>query len=138
MARRVQVEMGIPQGSVLGPYLWAILFDGLLRRFEEVGHSAIAYVDDLVVIIPAETKASIENTGALAVTELQKWCRECKLETAPEKTQLMLLKGKLRIRSPPVVRLLGETIKATQVVTYLGIRIGAGMRFGDNAQHTRQ
>lgn len=49
------VQMGLPQGSVLGPYLWSVLFDEALIQLENARLTALAYMDDLVVIIQADT-----------------------------------------------------------------------------------
>lgn len=130
-------EMGIPQGSVLGPCLWPLLFNGALRELENVGLRAVAYVDDLAVVVRANTKAEIEEQGRRAVNALTTWCRRVKLSLAPEKTEMMLLKGSLNMRSPPVIRIEGKTIKAPAVVTYLGVRMSTGLRFGANARYVR-
>lgn len=86
-----------------------------------------------MVIIQADTKAQLERKGAQAVTALEGWCQRNKLRLAAHKSELMLLKGKLNIRSPPVIRIDGETIKSPESLTYLGLSMTPGLKFGVNA-----
>lgn len=41
---------GVPQGSVLGPLLWNVAFDSVLRVFTEEGCNIIYYADDTLII----------------------------------------------------------------------------------------
>lgn len=42
-----QVIGGIPQGSVLGPLLWNIVYDGVPTRTTKGRFNIIGYVDDI-------------------------------------------------------------------------------------------
>lgn len=47
------VERGVPQGPVLGPCLWNIMYNGLLELLPE-NVQCIAFTDDLAVVATAE------------------------------------------------------------------------------------
>ncbi|CAK1591435.1 unnamed protein product [Parnassius mnemosyne] len=53
--------MGCPQGSVLGPTLWNVLMDDLLRLPLPEGVTMTAYADDVTILIESETRAGIES-----------------------------------------------------------------------------
>ncbi|GBP06855.1 Putative 115 kDa protein in type-1 retrotransposable element R1DM [Eumeta japonica] len=45
---------GLPQGSVLGPLLWNIMYDGLLRLTIPKSAKLVAYADDVAEVIVAK------------------------------------------------------------------------------------
>ena len=47
--------MKLPQGSVLGPTLWDIGYDFILRMLEKRCVSHLAYADDTMLLLAAET-----------------------------------------------------------------------------------
>lgn len=54
------VSKGCPQGSLLGPLLWNVLFNGLLVL--DMGETeVVAYADDAVVVVDAETRSEVER-----------------------------------------------------------------------------
>ena len=48
-------KMGVPQGTILGPFLFLIYVDDLLQE------SCISYADDTVVLYSADTWAEAER-----------------------------------------------------------------------------
>ncbi|KAG8228510.1 hypothetical protein J437_LFUL008966, partial [Ladona fulva] len=93
-----RVNRGCPQGSVLGPQLWKIVFDELIEMMEERHGKSIemiAYADDGVILIGANSRREIEEKANLVIKDLMEWCKMAKMELSKEKTVGMMLKGKL-------------------------------------------
>jgi len=70
-----------PQGSVLGPTCWNLMFDGRLKIVERtVQDRFAAYADDLVVVISENSRRELETEGQRAVGVITEWCRSAKLQ----------------------------------------------------------
>jgi len=50
-----EVCAGVPQGSVLGPLLWNIAFDSVLRLMAEEGCHTVCYADDTLLVSISES-----------------------------------------------------------------------------------
>ncbi|GBP52924.1 Putative 115 kDa protein in type-1 retrotransposable element R1DM [Eumeta japonica] len=111
--------MGCPQGSVLGPALWNVLLDDLLRLPFPAGVKTVAYADDVTVLVEASSRAEIERRSAQALDLMQDWGRRNRLAFAPAKSCTMTVKG--RLQRPPIVRMGGDSIRTVSAATVLGL-----------------
>lgn len=59
---------GFPQGSILGPILWNILFDCVLEADMPEGVMVVAYADDIGVLVGARSRSELENTSERALS----------------------------------------------------------------------
>ncbi|KAK2574716.1 hypothetical protein KPH14_013039, partial [Odynerus spinipes] len=65
------VTKGCPQGSILGPNLWNMVFDGALKEIEDIECEAVAYADDLLVIVYGNSRRQLEDRGLSATRRLE-------------------------------------------------------------------
>lgn len=119
-----EVTKGCPQGSVLGPLFWNLIFDDAIDTVRTSGNEAIAFADDLIVVVNAETRLEMEKKGNEVTRKLTEWCERQKLELSTKKSEMILLKGFLDIRRPPTIRIGNTTIKMKPTVRYLGVHFG--------------
>lgn len=131
----IDVTVGVPQGSVLGPTLWNILYDGILRQDLGEGVKAIGYADDLAVVITADEADTLERVTNEALRRINVWMRGHHLELAPEKTEIVILKGKRRCRNV-VFEIQGLQIAAKKAIKYLGIVFDDQFSFGEHIKET--
>lgn len=125
-----QVKRGCPQGSVLGPILWAALFNGVLRKLERHNISSVAYVDDLAVLVNGNSRRAVLTNAKDAAVLVDVWCRSNKLKIAVSKTSGCVLKGRFDDRHPPRIEVNGERIVFPASVTYLGVTFGPLFNMG--------
>lgn len=122
-----RMTRGCPQGSVLGPLLWNVMFDSLLRIELEEGVTSTAYADDALLLVRGTSTQQLIDRGSRSVEKVIEWGRERKLTFSRPKTVTTMLKGRL-VRGP---RLLveGEHIRCKREMKYLGVIIGQRMVF---------
>jgi len=125
---------GCPQGSCYGPDLWRYAVNGLLSQALPLNTEIIAYADDLVLLISANTTEDLEGQATDMLTLAAEWAATHKLEFSSAKSQALILKGK--IAQLPVLRLCGDPIEFQQVVKYLGVSIQQNGRYNTHIRET--
>lgn len=125
------ITIGCPQGSVLGPHIWNLVFDDSMTDC----NIEVAYADDKVILIEANTRTELENKGQIAVDTFQRWCERVKLNISREKTTLVLLKGKLQ--RAPIIKLNNRSISMKKYIKYLGVILQENLSMDMHVKHLR-
>lgn len=127
----LNVSAGVPQGSVLGPTLWNLLYDGVFRENIPVGAQLVAYADDLAVTVTEATLDDLEISANDTLQVIDKWMQRSSLKLAPEKTEAVVLYGNRRPK--PIRFMLNNTeIVPSKTVKYLGVTIDQRMSFTEH------
>lgn len=87
----IRINCGVPQGSVLGPLLWSILFDELLEITMTEGVITVAYVNDLATVVTAKLMEDLKDSVGTAVGKITEWLESKHLSLAAEKTEAVML-----------------------------------------------
>lgn len=126
------LSKGCPQGSICGPIFWDIIMEKLLKRLNDNTNikAAIAYADDLQIIVEANSRAQIEIRAKEAITDIENWCKIHKMKIAAQKTTMALMKGSL-IRNP-TIKLEGRNIRRNNNSKYLGIYMDERQLYGEH------
>jgi hypothetical protein len=71
-----KVYVGVPQGSIVDPLLWDLVYDGLLNRFNNITNlRTVAFANDLAILIGVNKKESVEDKLNDYVNIIIKWSR---------------------------------------------------------------
>ena len=69
-----QMTKGYPQCSLLGLFLWNIVFRGMIRALKTEGYGKIvAYADNSVILIEGNSRKELISEGQRAMDIAQEW-----------------------------------------------------------------
>lgn len=111
-------KQGLPQGTVLGPQLWSVFANRLLKELQRRGFSALMYADDICIYFEFSDKAWAEVKMQEAIDAVQEWCYNNNQELSFDKSVYTifgqqanetfdLFKNDMKIRKDQSPRFLG-------------------------------
>jgi len=132
---RIDVTCGVPQGSVIGPTLWNILYDGLLRTRLPVGVEYLAFADDVALVARARDSIDIEQLLTSSAEKVHEWLTRTGLALAEQKCEAMLI-TKTRTHNDINITVNGHQVPSTNCIKYLGLHINQKWNFTEHAKIT--
>lgn len=125
---RLFMERGVPQGSILGPTLWNLVYDGLLRLSRPKLCNIIAFADDVVMTAEDRNLEKLKLKIEEMVEKAREWMGTTGLALAEQKTEAMMLNGK-RFGEEFYFRVGEAEIKPKGYIKYLGVTMDSRKKF---------
>jgi hypothetical protein len=125
-------KMGIPQGSVMGPFIFIIYINIILKLLHTIDKNlrGIGFVDDTTLLFrfkSTNTKQSIAHLNLL-LTKIVKWFDGLKLKLNPSKSVMVLFKTTQRKYTlTETVMLRGQHMTLADTAKSLGLTFSANM-----------
>lgn len=129
--RTMRITAGAAQGSILGPDLWNVSYDSVLRMEMPDDVYLVGYADDLAAIVVARDVEDAQRRLNQAMRRVAAWMEDHGLQLATEKTEIAFLTER-RIPLQITMRVGTEEVTTSATVKYLGVYLNSRMTFWDH------
>ena len=131
----MNIEDGVPQGSVLGPLLFLLYINDLPSCIQ---HSkVILFADDTTIYSSSQDLKNLHNNVNLDLVHLVDWFRANKLSLNASKSDYILIKHNRQNSNGYEIRIDGITIDKKTCCKFLGIHIDDKLVWTDHLLHTQ-
>ena len=124
-----KINKGCPQGSCLGPLLWLLVADRVLKRYRQCGGSVISYADDFIILVEGNTRTGLEQVATSRLEFFDSICADFRLPLSVDKTRAMMLGTNLLENRRPQFKLKNVNIKFERNIEYLGFTLDEKFNF---------
>lgn len=130
---RKAMTCGVPQGSVLGPLLWNIGYDWVLRGATLPGIGVTCYADDTLVSACGSGHREAARLATAGVAQIVCRIRALGLEVALNKSEALVFHGPRNAPPPGAAIMVGGTsITVGLTMKYLGIVLDGRWKFEEH------
>lgn len=134
-AKLMNINSGVPQGSVIGPTLWNFIYDDILLTEMPTGVTLVGFADDVVMTATSKSELLLTNLANRGLLRVANSMDNLSLKLAPEKTEAVLLTRRRKLR-PITFELRGNTITLSKAVKYLGVWLDTKLNFAEHVNQT--
>ena len=125
------INIGVPQGSILGPILFLLFINDLPSCTENLRTTLFA--DDTTLSIANEKYDHLVPVINRELSNVQNWLGKNRLSINIEKTELMIITNKRNTNhNDDQITFHNEYLKFTECSMFLGLKLDNKLKFADN------
>ena len=129
------VELGVPQGSVLGPLLFLIFINDLVIFIKDF--KVKLFADDTTLIKTGNEINELIKSFIESSNQLLDWCKFNRIDINWSKTKIMFVTNKRKIGLPSTVEVNGNLIEVVDNFKLLGVVIDNRLNFLQHVSELR-
>ena len=130
LSESISVNVGVPQGSVLGPLLFLMYINDITESINE-NCSISLFADDAVIYTTGYSSQEVNDKLNEQIIKIEEWMRKNKLEVNVGKTKIMLIRSvrKSIVEENVKIEMQNKTLEVVEEIKYLGIIIDKNLSF---------
>jgi ribonuclease HI len=118
-----KLTRGTPQGGVLSPLMWNLVFDSLLDLYKDGPVQSYGYADDGSLVMVGNDLPTMQRCMQRAVDKAVEWGNVNGLTFSEDKTVAVIFTNKYKYSYPLDIVINGRSIPYSKEVRYLGVQL---------------
>ena len=117
---------GVPQGSILGPLLFLIYIDDIVKVTLSEGSKLVLYADDILLYRPIQLVRTILHFNTTLIDTISEWANTNAMEFNGAKCKFMMVSRKRNHITPSLPLCLnGAALETVPTFKYLGVLLSS-------------
>lgn len=127
-------DIGVPQGSILGPLLFLIYINDLPTYLSD--SKLILFADDTTIYQSHENTQILHSTMNTCLNKLNAWCKFNRIEINLSKTKYMIFNGK-KSQNAQAIHINHTPIEQVPFFKFLGITIDEKLKWSEHTKSVK-